>query len=1145
MRFSNVLAAVTALLLSAPAGAQTVEVLKAFRAYGGEPNALVKGTDGAFYGTTVHDGDFAQGTVFRIDALGSLTTLHSFDGTDGRGPAGLVEGSGGVFYGTTFNGGAHGYGAVYRIDAEGNFTLLHSFGGADGAYPGPLIRGSDGAVYGTSNGSGSRYGTIFRIDSTGVVTNLYTFDGTHGRYPTGMLVEGSAGTFYGITRYGYGAVFKYVVGDGCTTVHTFVPSEGYAPRIGPTRASDGSLYGVTPMASTGTGSVYRIGPGDAFTTLHVFASAEGGALQDPLVEGTDGALYGTAGTGGASNKGTVFRIDAAGAFTVLHSFSGIDGDTPTSPLLSSAEGALYGTTSKGGSSDAGTVFRITGPSDAFAFTSLHSFARDDGWKPQTALVAGDDGAFYGTTTQGGSLAGGTVFRIGSDGAFASLYAFNGVSEGASPRGPLIQGSDGAFYGTTAGGGAATLGTVFRIEAEGAFTTLHAFDGSDGGKPNGALVEGVDGAFYGTTPRDTEAHREGSVFAVDRLGTFTSLKIFTWAEGSDPIPPLRLGNDGALYGATALGGPAYRGTVYRIDSLGAYTLLHAFDANGGWYLSQPPIFGSDGALYGTTEFGGGTDNGTVFRVETDGSFTPLHSFDGLDGSAPSSPLVEAADGVFYGTTEYGGPSMNGTIFRLDSAGLTSLHSFETTDGFYPNPLTRAGDGAFYGGTWGGGASSLGTLHRVDPSGGFTLLRSLSEIDGAYVGAPLLLGRDGGLYGVTNSRGAKGAGTIFRLDVDGTFTVLHSFDPAVTGQFAEATLIQGSDGAFYGVTVAGGPHGGGTVFRLSIPLQVRVSGPGRLCGGAVLLTAKPMGGTGSYSYQWYRNGVRLPKQTSSSCSASKPGSYTVAIADTAGASAESATAVLETAPTPTASVSGSAGICAGGEAVIEAALGGTPPWDVTWSDGFVQTALVTSPATRTVSPSTTTTYTVTSVSDAVCVGGASGQAVVTVVSPSSVIAAPSSLCGASAGNEASVPSAGAGATYAWTISGGTITSSAATSAIRFTAGSSGEVTLGVTVTAGQGCSSSSSLVVPIVEGPSGLITTNAVACLASTGNTAAVPDAGPGATYVWSLRNGTITSGQGSPSITFTAGAKTMTLSVTITTPGGCSATTTATIRVIRC
>jgi hypothetical protein len=100
--------------------------------------------------------------------------------------------------------------------------------------------------------------------------------------------------------------------------------------------------------------------------------------------------------------------------------------------------------------------------------------------------------------------------------------------------------------------------------------------------------------------------------------------------------------------------------------------------------------------------------------------------------------------------------------------------------------------------------------------------------------------------------------------------------------------------------------------------------------------------------------------------------------------SATASIKVNALPTATVSGSAFICLGSSTMISAALTGTGPWNVTWSDGVTQNG-VASPATRSVSPGSTTTYTVTNVTDANgCSNIGTGSAIVTVNTPPTLTA-----------------------------------------------------------------------------------------------------------------------------------------------------------------
>src|SRR6266496_2562894 len=154
-----------------PSGALTV--LHSFSGHPGEGAvpfaALVQGSDGNFYGTTALGGAHSKGTVFKIDSAGSLTTLHSFSGSAGEGAnpvAGLVQGSDGNFYSTTALGGTHLRGTVFNIDATGSLTTLHSFSGSpdEGAIPfAGLAQGTDGNLYGTTALGGTHgAGTVFK-----------------------------------------------------------------------------------------------------------------------------------------------------------------------------------------------------------------------------------------------------------------------------------------------------------------------------------------------------------------------------------------------------------------------------------------------------------------------------------------------------------------------------------------------------------------------------------------------------------------------------------------------------------------------------------------------------------------------------------------------------------------------------------------------------------------------------------------------------------------------------------------------------------------------------------------------------------------------------------------------------------------------
>ncbi len=209
-------------------------------------------------------------------------------------------------------------------------------------------------------------------------------------------------------------------------------------------------------------------------------------------------------------------------------------------------------------------------------------------------------------------------------------------------------------------------------------------------------------------------------------------------------------------------------------------------------------------------------------------------------------------------------------------------------------------------------------------------------------------------------------------------------------------------------------------------------------------------------------------------------------------------------PTATVSGGGAICPGGTATIQATLTGAMPWNITWSDGVTQTGVTTSPATRTVSPAMTTTYTVTAISDMNFANGtSSGSATVLVnANPDATISAPSSVCANATGNTASVSDAGAGAMYTWSITGGTITAGQGTRSLTWTAGGAGTAMLSVTVKNSNGCSSQTTKSVTINSATAITAPPQALTVCAGQSATFSVSATGTNLTYQWRKSNSNI-------------------------------------------
>lgn len=182
-------------------------------------------------------------------------------------------------------------------------------------------------------------------------------------------------------------------------------------------------------------------------------------------------------------------------------------------------------TGEGRFGDAKTFFKVTSDSACITLGSFDNI-------PFRDLIKGSNGNFYGVTTEGGTGAhkGGTVFEVTPAGAVTTLVSFDSdKGNGESPQAGLVVGSDGNFYGTTAGGGNSSAGTVFKLTPAGVLTTLVSFDYMNGRYPTAALVEGNDGNFYGTTGVGGEFDL-GTAFKVTPAGGLTKLITFNEANG---------------------------------------------------------------------------------------------------------------------------------------------------------------------------------------------------------------------------------------------------------------------------------------------------------------------------------------------------------------------------------------------------------------------------------------------------------------------------------------------------------------------------------------------------------------------------------------------------------------------------------------
>ena len=384
---------------------------------------------------------------------------------------------------------------------------------------------------------------------------------------------------------------------------------------------------------------------------------------------------------------------------------------------------------------------MTSTASAGSYKVLHDFAGvSDGQQP-SELAADSAGRLYGTTFEGGSQGGGTVFRLTKTGKTWTVETLANLSGGVQ-AGVLI-GPSGELYGTTKFGGSFSSGTVWRLDPNGAtwtLTTLHAFNptGGDGFYPTAGLVFGKDGLIYGTTM------------------------------GQQPQD-----------GQQAQQSPQY-GTVFSISPNGGateYALLHVF---GGTNDGQFPGLGrlavdKKGVLTGTTELGGTLSDGTAFQLtpprkhQTAWSEAVLHNFGAAgDAVGPFTGLVRGLDGTLYGCATWGKNGI-GAVYSLNGSSEKGLYNF----GDQPNDPNVASicavsidkTGTIYGTANGGGANAKGALFQITPpvGGGTwteTVLHSFGAGDGqSPSAAPLKRGKM--LYGTTTLGGAGGDGAVYVL------------------------------------------------------------------------------------------------------------------------------------------------------------------------------------------------------------------------------------------------------------------------------------------------------------------------------------------------------------------------------------------------
>ena len=607
--------------------------------------------------------------------------------------------------------------------------------------------------------------------------------------------------------------------------------------------------------------------------LHRFMprGADGAYPFSPLTADSSENYYGATYTGGVYNTGMVFELSPSqgGGWTekILHSFKaiGVDGNSPQGSLVVDNHGNVYGTTFAGGQYGVGTVFELEPqPDGTWIEDVIYSFVPNgrDGFYPHSGLISGSGGALYGTTGNGGTHFGGTVFKMlpqpGGGWTETVLHSFNpnGV-DAAYPSAGLALDSRGNLYGVSNNGGANFAGAVFKLWPQhgGGWGehVLYSFcsksNCADGQYPlYGGVVVDRAGNVYGTT-ENGGAYQGGVVFEISPgQSGWTETVVHSFGQGTDGNDPsfarLLLDASGNLYGTTHNGGAHRRGTVFELshqpDGGWTSTILYDFKVTGfdGWFPFAGLIFDHAGNLLGTTAGGGTQSDGTAFRLtHGQGGWTEskLHSFDSdrKDGANPVyATLVFDKAGDLFGTTWPGGAYNSGVAFELkpngsDDWGEEIVYSFgdRTNAGDPDTSLIFDSHGNIFGASATGGTfGDWGTVFELvpRPGGGWKqeVLHSFNfdGTDGYYPFGSPVFDAQGNLYGTTSAGGKQNLGIAFQMKPDGnggwTETILHDFvNDGTDGTQPNSSLTIDGAGNLFGMTSYGGTGAGGTIFEIS--------------------------------------------------------------------------------------------------------------------------------------------------------------------------------------------------------------------------------------------------------------------------------------------------------------------------------------------
>jgi uncharacterized repeat protein (TIGR03803 family) len=692
------------------------------------------------------------------------------------------------------------------------------------------------------NNSGGLYGlgTIFSTDTNGTNQNIrYDFKKNEGNTPYyTKLCEASNGKLYGMTSLGglnnMGVLFELdtASGDYRVIISFDGGSYGSNPYGSLMRASNGKLYGMTTQGGTNHyGALIEYDPVlDTVIKRFDFDGAANGCYPyGSLVQASNGKLYGMTSQGGSTNRGVLFEY-IPGSNTVTKKFdfgNPSDGSVPMGSLVAAANGKLFGMTSNGGLNGLGVIFWYNPSTNTHA--TVYDFSATKGSFPYGSLAALNDSLYFGLTSKGGVNSYGVLFEYNiNSNQYIKRCDFDSLIFGCKPYGSLALATNGNFYGMTSAGGANHHGTLFLYDPVSIILKNRVvFDSTtNGAAPFGSLMRSSYGFLYGMTSTGGNLGK-GVIFRYNAsYNTYTKKLDFEDAlSGSYPEGSLVLGPNGKLFGMTSNSGKKHKGVIFEYDpSTATYYDRYDFDCPTGCEPHGSLVFAGNGKLYGMTTNGGALGFGVLFKYDpVTHSYTKLYDFDGaIFGGNPYGSLIQTPNGKLYGMTKSGGSIADaGTIFSFDTStnALTKLYTFNgTSNGKNPyGDLVLALNGLMYGMTYDGGTNNLGLIFEFDPVSHFLTVKY--NFDGTSHGSrpygSLIQSSNGNFFGLTSAGGTNNLGTLFEYGsgmMNPAMRVM--FDGTTKGSSPLGSLLLSSHGKLYGMTNLGGTANKGVLFEYNI-------------------------------------------------------------------------------------------------------------------------------------------------------------------------------------------------------------------------------------------------------------------------------------------------------------------------------------------